>query len=41
MCTGLKLTCRDGSVVAGRTAEFGIDLDLRWTDRVRWVRSLE
>ena len=29
MCTGLKLTCRDGSVVAGRTAEFGIDLDLR------------
>jgi len=29
MCTGLKLACKDGSVVAGRTAEFGIDLDLR------------
>lgn len=29
MCTGLKLPCQDGSVVAGRTAEFGIDLDLR------------
>ena len=28
MCTGLKLTCEDGSVVAGRTAEFGIDLNL-------------
>lgn len=29
MCTGLKLSCQDGSVVAGRTAEFGLDLDLR------------
>jgi choloylglycine hydrolase len=29
MCTGLKLACKDGSVVAGRTAEFGVDLDLR------------
>ncbi len=29
MCTGLKLSCQDGSVVAGRTAEFGVDLDLR------------
>lgn len=28
MCTGLKVTCQDGSVVAGRTAEFGLELDL-------------
>jgi len=28
MCTGLRLTCADGSVVHGRTAEFAMDLGL-------------
>ncbi len=26
-CTGIKLTAKDGSVIHGRTAEFGVDLD--------------
>lgn len=28
MCTGLKLVCDDGAVICGRTAEFGLELDL-------------
>ena len=27
-CTGIKLQTKDGSIVHGRTLEFGIDLDL-------------
>lgn len=27
-CTGIKLTAKDGSIVHGRTLEFGIDIDL-------------
>ncbi len=27
-CTGIKLVAKDGSIVHGRTAEFGVDLDL-------------
>ena len=28
-CTGIKIKCQDGAVIFARTAEFGVDLDIR------------
>ena len=28
-CTGIKIKCQDGAVIFARTAEFGVDLDIK------------